>query len=213
MASREYGQYGGLTQALELVGERWATLIVRDLLAGPRRFGELAAGLPRIPSNILAVRLKELQAGAILRRVPHSRVIVYELTPYGRALEPALLALGTWGLKGLEAPRTEQIITPDALAMDLRMTFQPAVAAGLPPTVYGAQLEAGELLIRVSGPEFDVAREAGTADLTFSSGAEMYRLMTGDLSAEGAIAPGPCTVAAGDDVLIARFANTFHLAA
>ena len=61
MAVRDYGQYGGLTQALELVGERWAMLIVRDLLVGPRRYGELAAGLPRIPSNILASRLKELQ--------------------------------------------------------------------------------------------------------------------------------------------------------
>ena len=62
MAAREYGQYCGITRALELVGERWALLIVRDLLVGPRRYGELAAGLPRIPSNILAARLKELQA-------------------------------------------------------------------------------------------------------------------------------------------------------
>jgi len=89
MAAREYGQYCGVTRALELVGERWAMLIVRDLLVGPRRYGELAAGLPRIPSNILAARLKELQAAGVLRRVPHSRVIVYELTPYGRELEPS----------------------------------------------------------------------------------------------------------------------------
>ena len=78
MAARDYGQYGGVTRALELVGERWALLIVRDLLVGPRRYGELAAGLPRIPTNILAARLKELQAAGVLRRVPHSRVIVYE---------------------------------------------------------------------------------------------------------------------------------------
>jgi DNA-binding HxlR family transcriptional regulator len=57
MAARDYGQYCGITQALELLGERWAMLIVRDLLVGPRRYGELAAGLPRIPSNILAARL------------------------------------------------------------------------------------------------------------------------------------------------------------
>ena len=67
MAARDYGQYCGVTQALELVGERWAMLIVRDLLVGPRRYGELAAGLPRIPSNILAARLKELPGG---RRYP-----------------------------------------------------------------------------------------------------------------------------------------------
>jgi len=74
MAARDYGQYGGLTQALELVGERWALLIVRDLLVGPRRYGELAAGLPRIPSNILAARLKELQAAGVIRRMPRSSV-------------------------------------------------------------------------------------------------------------------------------------------
>ena len=99
MAARDYGQYCGITQALELVGERWAMLIVRDLLVGPRRYGELAAGLPRIPSNILAARLKELQAAGVLRRVPHLRVIVYELTPFGRDVEPVVLALGAWASK------------------------------------------------------------------------------------------------------------------
>src|SRR5215218_5802882 len=111
MAAREYGQYGGVTQALELVGERWALLIVRDLLVGPRRYGELAAGLPRIPSNILATRLKELQAAGLIRRAPRSRVIVYELTPYGRELEPMVLALGAWAFKAMAEPREEQIIT------------------------------------------------------------------------------------------------------
>ncbi len=97
MAPREYGQYDGVTRALELVGERWAMLIVRDLLVGPRRYGELAAGLPRIPSNILAARLKELQAAGVIRRAPRSRIIIYELTPFGRELEPVVLALGAWG--------------------------------------------------------------------------------------------------------------------
>lgn len=101
MAARDYGQYCGVTRALELVGERWALLIVRDLLVGPRRYGELAAGLPRIPSNILAARLKELQEAGVLRRAPRSRVIVYELTDYGRELEPGVLALGAWGFKAM----------------------------------------------------------------------------------------------------------------
>ena len=129
MAARDYGQYCGITRALELVGERWAMLIVRDLLVGPRRYGELAAGLPRIPSNILAARLKELQAAGVLHRVPHSRVIVYELTPYGRELEPVVLALGAWGFKAMGDPREEQIITPDSMTIDLRTAFRPQVAA------------------------------------------------------------------------------------
>ncbi len=145
MAARDYGQYGGVTQGLELVGERWALLIVRDLLVGPRRYGELAAGLPRIPSNILATRLKELQAAGVLRRVPHSRVIVYELTPYGRELEPIVLALGAWGFKALGDPREGQIITPDAMTIDLRTAFRAQVAATLPATSYAARLGSTEL--------------------------------------------------------------------
>src|SRR5258708_20991962 len=109
MAARDYGQYGGIPQALELVGERWALLIIRDLLVGPRRYGELAAGLPRIPSNILAARLKELQAAGVLRRAPRSRIIIYELTPYGRKLEPVVLPLGAWGLKPAVGPPEEPI--------------------------------------------------------------------------------------------------------
>src|SRR6187551_3572206 len=125
MATREYGQYCGVTRALELVGERWAMLIVRDLLVGPRRYGELAAGLPRIPSNILAARLKELQAEGIIRRAPRSRVIVYELTAYGRELEPIVLSLSAWGFKALGDPRLDQVITPSSMTMVLRSAFQP----------------------------------------------------------------------------------------
>src|SRR6476659_5422027 len=165
MAAREYGQYCGVTRAMELVGERWALLIVRDLLVGPRRYGELAAGLPRIPSNIRAARLKELQAAGILRRVPHSRVIVYELTSYGRELEPVVLALGAWGFKAMGDPREEQIITPDAMTMALRTAFRAEVAAQLPATAYAARVGPAELLVRVAGPSLDVTRGDGPADL------------------------------------------------
>ena len=70
MAARSYGQYCGVTNAVELVGERWALLIVRDLLVGPRRYTDLKQGLPRIPTNILSTRLKELQDAGVVRRVP-----------------------------------------------------------------------------------------------------------------------------------------------
>src|SRR6195952_2136657 len=151
MAARDHGQYSGVTRAVELVGERWALLIARALLVGPRRYSELAAGLPRIPSNILAARLKELQAAGVLRRAPRSRIIVYELTPYGRELEPVVLALGAWGFKAMGEPRDEQIITADSMTMDLRTAFQPQVAATLPATAYGARFGSAELLIRVDG--------------------------------------------------------------
>lgn len=213
MAARDYGQYGGVTRALELVGERWALLIVRDLLVGPRRYGELAAGLPRIPSNILAARLKELQAAGLIRRAPHSRVIVYELTPYGRELEPVVLALGAWGFKALDEPRDEQVITPDSMTMDLRTAFRANIAAELPATSYSARLGSAELLIRVDGTSLDVSRGDGPVDLAFAAGPGIHRLISGELAPERAIATGMVEVLRGRAELLGRFANTFHLAA
>lgn len=213
MAARDYGQYSGITRGLEIVGERWALLIVRDLLVGPRRYGELAQGLPRIPSNILAGRLKELQAAGVLRRVPHSRVIVYELTSYGRELEPVIIALGAWGFKAMGEARQEQIITPDSMTMDLRTAFRPQVAARLPATVYGARFDRAELLIRVDGVALDVTRGDGPADLAFAAGPGIRRLISGELTADNAIATGVVEVLRGRGNLLDRFASTFHLAA
>jgi DNA-binding HxlR family transcriptional regulator len=213
MAAREYGQYDGITRALELIGERWALLIVRDLLVGPRRYGDLAAGLPRIPSNILAARLKELQAAGVLRRAPRSRVIVYELTPFGRELEPVVLALGAWGFKAMGDPREEQIITPDSMTISLRTAFRPDVAANLPATAYAARLDAAELFIRVDGRNLDVTRGSGDADLAFGAGPGIRRLISGELTPDVAIAMGVVQVLHGRGDLLERFASTFHLAA
>ena len=213
MAARDYGQYGGITRALELVGERWSLLIIRDLLVGPRRYGELAGGLARIPSNILAARLKELQAAGVIRRVPHSRVIVYELTDYGRELEPVVLALGAWGFKALDEPRVEQVITPESMTIDLRTAFRANVAAGLPTTAYAARLGDAELLIRVDGDSLDVTRGSGEVVLAFAVGTGIHRLISGELAPDRAIATGAVEVLSGSGALLERFATTFHLAA
>ncbi|NKY40916.1 winged helix-turn-helix transcriptional regulator [Cellulomonas septica] len=213
MAARDYGQYCGITRALELVGERWALLVVRDLLVGPRRYGELAAGLPRIPTNVLAARLKELQAAGIIRRAPRSRVIVYELTPYGRELEPVVLALGAWGFKAMGDPRDEQVVTPDALTMTLRTAFRPDVAATLPATAYAAHVGDAGLLVRVDGPSLAVTRGDGPVDLSFAAGPDLHRVISGDLSPDRAIATGVVEVLHGPGDLLSRFATTFHLAA
>lgn len=212
MAIRDYGQFGGVTQALELVGERWALLIVRDLLVGPRRYGELAAGLPRIPSNVLATRLKELQAAGVIRRAPRSRVIVYELTPYGRELEPVVLALGAWGFKAMGDPRDEQVITPDSMIIDLRTAFRSRIAAELPSTSYGARLGEDELLIRVDGSSLQVTRGNGPVDLGFATGPGIHRLISGALAPQLAIDTGVVEVLHGRGDLLERFASTFHLA-
>ncbi|WP_029287237.1 helix-turn-helix domain-containing protein [Cellulomonas sp. HZM] len=213
MGAREYGQYCGVTRALELVGERWALLLVRDLLVGPRRYGELAAGLPRIPSNILAARLKELQEAGIIRRAPRSRVVVYELTPYGRELEPVVLALGAWGFKAMGEPRAEQVITSDSMTMALRTAFRAEIAATLPTTSYSTRFGPAELLVRVDGPLLQVEPGDGPADLAFSAGPEIRRLISGELSPGLAISSGAVRVLHGPDDLLTRFARTFHLAA
>jgi DNA-binding HxlR family transcriptional regulator len=213
MAARDYGQYDGITRALELVGERWALLIVRDLLVGPRRYGELAAGLPRIPSNILAARLKELQQAGILRRAPRSRVIVYELTPYGRELEPVVMALGAWGFKAMGDPRDDQIVTPDSMAIALRTAFRADVAAALPATAYSARFGDAGLLVRVDGGTLAVSRGEGPADLAFAAGPGIRRLISGELAPDRAIASGVIEVLHGRGALLGSFADTFHLAA
>jgi len=213
VAPREYGQYDGVTRAMELVGERWAMLIVRDLLVGPRRNGELAAGLPRIPSNILATRLKELQAAGVIRRAPRSRIVIYELTPYGRELEPVVLALGAWGFKALGEPRDEQVLTPDAMTISLRTAFRPRVAAALPATAYAARLDSADLLIRVDGSDLDVSRGDGPVDLAFTAGPDIRRILSGELAPDRAIATGVVEVLRGSGDLLDRFASTFHLAA
>ena len=205
MAARDYGQYCGVTQALELVGERWALLIVRDLLVGPRRYSELASGLHRIPSNILAARLKELQAAGVIRRIPRSRVIVYELTAYGRELEPIVLGLSAWGFKAMDSPRPEQIVTPDSMTISLRTAFRPDAAAALPPTYYTGSFGPAQLHIAVDGPALGVQRGGGPADLVFASDAQIRTLLTGELDS--------VRVLSGDPRLLDRFAATFRLAA
>src|SRR5690242_21961389 len=112
MRARGFGQYCGLARALELVGERWALLIVRDLLVGPRRFTDLKKGLPKIPTNVLTDRLKELERDGVVQRriLPRpASATVYELTPYGQQIEDAVMRLGLWGAQCLGQPQADEI--------------------------------------------------------------------------------------------------------
>jgi DNA-binding HxlR family transcriptional regulator len=100
--NRTYGDACGIARALDVVGERWALLIVRELLLGPQRFSDLRRALPHAASNVIADRLRELEGrGVVNRRVlpPPAASSVYELTAPGRDLEPIVLALGNWGIR------------------------------------------------------------------------------------------------------------------
>ena len=105
MTPRAYGQFCGLAHALDLLGERWTLLIVRELILGPRRYGELLAALPGIGTNLLADRLKALEANGIVQRStlpPPASVAVYELTESGEELLPLVGGLALWGLRLLD---------------------------------------------------------------------------------------------------------------
>src|SRR5262245_63048394 len=105
---RSYRQYCAVARGLDVVGERWTLLIVRDLLVGPKRYTDLLDGLPGIGTNLLAARLRELEQGGVVRRTvlpPPAGSTVYELTEVGRALEPVVMALGRWGVRFLDNPR------------------------------------------------------------------------------------------------------------
>lgn len=130
---RSYGDPCGIARALDLVGERWALLVVRELVLGPKRFTDLQAGLPRLSPDVLAQRLRELEeAGVVQRRTlpPPAGSRVYELTPWGRELEPALLALGRWGSRA-PFPPGDAPLGVDALVLALPTLFDAARAEGV----------------------------------------------------------------------------------
>jgi DNA-binding HxlR family transcriptional regulator len=110
---RSYDQFCSLARALDRLGERWTLLIVRNLLLGPRRYSELLAELPGLTTNLLAERLKGMEAtGLVTRRAlgGAGRSIVYELTPLGAALEPAIMELGRWGGRFMDAPKARDTV-------------------------------------------------------------------------------------------------------
>lgn len=229
MASRSYGQYCGVTTAVELIGERWALLIVRDLLVGPRRYTDLKQGLPRIPTNILSGRLRELQETGVVRRVPLANCgLVYELTPYGRELEPIVLALGRWGFSSMGEPAAGDIVTVDSLTMALRTAFRPDASASLPSADYEVHVGDIVLHVRVSGVELTITQVApagrpvdargaraneplGEPDLVFAAGPGIRRVISGELTPAEAIDDDVLAVVRGDASLLERFAVTFHI--
>ena len=209
MTTKTYGQYCGVARALELVGERWALLIIRDLLVGPKRYTDLRAGLPKIPTNVLATRLKELeQAGLVIRRVQPrpSGAIVYELTSYGADLEDVVLALGRWGARSLGELRPDEIITTDILVMALRSTFRP----GKLKAKY--ELRFGDLVIHAIVDGADLTVESGPLDggVVLEAFAPIAPLLAGAVDGAGALKAGLMKTS-GTAKDLDRFAEIFPI--
>jgi DNA-binding HxlR family transcriptional regulator len=203
-----------IARALEVVGERWAMMIVRDLLVGPKRFGELQRGLPKIPTNILTARLKELEAAGVVRRRASAQPgggVLYELTERGAELEAPVLALGRWGAKNLlDQPRPDEIVTNDSIIMALRTTFRPETANG---TQASYELRMGPIVVhaRVCGGKVDVgAGPLADADVVIEAGPELKSLMAREITPQEAIDRKLVQIA-GDRKLFERFTELFRI--
>ena len=173
MPRRSYDQYCGLARSLDVVGERWTLLVVRNLLLGPQRYSELLRGLPGITTNLLAKRLREMEAhGLIERDSTDAAAAAYRLTPTGRALEPAIHALGRWGWGKMGKPRSADRRNIEWLLVALRRRYRGGVtltatieADGAPYHIVlrGARAEIGRGAapasdVRVTGKGQDIAR-------------------------------------------------------
>lgn len=213
MRNREYGQFCGLARAAEVLGQRWTLLILRDLLVGPRRYSDLAAGLPGIPSNLLSTRLKELeQDGLIVReaRTGADRSIVYVVTDRGAELQPALDALSRWGAAAMREPRKGEIVTEASLISALRV----AAGGGTRPTrPLAFTILAGDIAIHALARDGDVEVGPGPAedaDLVIEAGPGFRDLLAGALAPQAALDEGLLTVE-GDPALLDEFVSAFHV--
>ena len=168
---RTYNDLCGLSHALELVGERWAILVLRELSYGPKRFTDIRSGLPSASPNVLSQRLRELEAHGIVKRrvlAPPAASKVYELTDWGRELEPTLRSLGRWAARSPHFPESGHF-SPSSLAMNLETMFLPDRASGLDATL---ELRLGDdaFKLRISGGELVVERgEADDADAVITT--------------------------------------------
>jgi DNA-binding HxlR family transcriptional regulator len=163
---RSYGDPCGIARALDLVGERWALLVVRELLLGPKRFTDLRAGLPQVGPDMLAQRLRELEQSGLVQRAklpPPAGARVYELTERGRQLEPVVLALGRWGSQAPFPPEHGEL-GADALVLALKTLFEPDRVDDLSGRTFELRLGEDVFTLRVGERELEAVRgSAGDA--------------------------------------------------
>ena len=188
--SRGYHQFCGLARALDLIGGRWALLIVRDLLTGPKRFSELQDGLPGVPTNVLTARLRELEDEGIVLRRAHDRPgggVVYDLTDFGRELEQPILQLGFWGVRAMGPMHEGDHFSIDSLALALRGSFHPEHSDG-PARLYEFTVADQSLRARVDAGKVVVPCEStDEPDLAIEAEADVLAgLLSGAMSLDAA---------------------------
>lgn len=211
---RRYEDACAVAHALELVGDRWALLVVRELLLGPRRFSDLRASLPGISANVLTQRLEELEAaGLLLRRrlPPPAATQVYELTAWGYESEPIFQVLGRWAAR---SPTHDPGLPLSAVSLMLsfRAMLDPARAEGIAARI-GFRLGEDSFLAHLADGRIEIARTGAPdgADLVFAgappvlAGAVYGGVPLAELEAQGALR------IEGNRALAERFVTLFRL--
>ncbi|MFL5613555.1 MAG: winged helix-turn-helix transcriptional regulator [Gemmatimonadaceae bacterium] len=162
---RSYGQFCGLAKGLDVIGDRWTLLIVRELLIrGPSRYTDMRSGLPGIPTNLLADRLRELEEAELLRRelsVGPGSVPVYALTSRGEALEPVIAALGRWAAPLLQAPAKDDVFLPHWLVLPARLYLVDRSPGKAPVQI---EVRDGNERVTIETANGRVAARLGSAD-------------------------------------------------
>jgi DNA-binding HxlR family transcriptional regulator len=195
---RKFDQYCPVAHALSLVGERWSLLIVRELLHGPKRYTDLAQGLPGIGTNILAARLKELEGCGIVEKrtlPPPAASTVYELTEYGAELREALYALARWGARTIGPPGPADELYPEWGMNALPALFNAEAARGLTET-YALVVEGDAFTARIVEGALDPCLGvAEDADVVVETDMEtFFGLASGELAPKAAVMSGRAQV-------------------
>jgi DNA-binding HxlR family transcriptional regulator len=206
--TRRYDDPCGIARALDIVGERWALLVVREMIFGPKRFVQLRDGLHGVSPNVLSQRLRDLEQAGIVRRGvldPPASVAIYELTARGRALEPILLELGRWGSQ--QPMTTSGELSVNALLLALKTVFDPAAAVNV---TFALRVDGDWFRVTVAGDSIDITR--GRTDhpaVTFDTDVATLRSVAfGREPISDAERDGRLTVD-GDRLLAERFARMF----
>lgn len=203
--SRSYGDSCGIARALDVVGERWALLIVRELLLGPQRFSDLRRALPAASSNLVADRLRELDGRGVIHRrklAAPAGSWVYELTEWGRELEPIVLALGGWGLR-VPLPPEPTTLSATSVLLFLRGSARPDPAA--PTTTYRLELDDRVWAIRSASGQVDIQPgEPAGAAASLRTDPKTLNALLGDPAALDAAVSDESVVATGDLAALRR---------
>jgi DNA-binding HxlR family transcriptional regulator len=213
MAKRNYGEFCGLARTLDVVGDRWTLLIVRELLYGPKRFTDLMEGLPGIATNLLAQRLRELEGARIVERdvlPPPAASAVYRLTNRGRGLQRALVELTRWSLATMGPPAPNELFRTDWLLLAMEAAFRPERARG-DPMVVELRVDGDLFRLRIANGQLTVGRNsAGRPDLVLTATTRnVLGLIMGDPPARQRLIAGGSVGVKGSTEARGRFLEAF----